>query len=40
MAIATLHGVLIRLMLTGFDLLAKVKEMGDGSKSDMVRECG
>jgi len=27
-------------MLTGSELLAKVKEMGDGSKSDMVRECG
>jgi hypothetical protein len=27
-------------MLTGSDLLAKVKELGDASKSDMVRECG
>jgi hypothetical protein len=27
-------------MLTGADLLAKVKEMGDGSKSDLVRACG
>jgi hypothetical protein len=27
-------------MLTGSDLLAKVKEMGDASKSDLVRECG
>ena len=27
-------------MLTGADLLAKVKEMGDVSKSDVVRACG
>ena len=27
-------------MLTGPDLLAKVKELGDASKSDLVRECG
>ncbi len=27
-------------MLSGSDLLAKVKEMGDVSKSDLVRECG
>ena len=27
-------------MLTGADLLAKVKEMGDVSKSDLVRTCG
>ncbi len=27
-------------MLTGTDLLAKVKEMGDASKSDLVRACG
>jgi hypothetical protein len=27
-------------MLTGSDLLAKVKELGDASKSDLVRECG
>ncbi len=27
-------------MLTGSDLLAKVKELGDASKSDIVRECG
>ena len=27
-------------MLTGTDLLAKVKELGDVSKSDLVRECG
>ena len=27
-------------MLTGAELLAKVKEMGDASKSDLVRACG
>jgi hypothetical protein len=27
-------------MLVGADLLAKVKEMGDASKSDLVRACG
>ncbi|MCT0213035.1 AbrB family transcriptional regulator [Synechococcus sp. CS-1324] len=27
-------------MLTGADLLAKVKEMGDVSKSEIVRACG
>ena len=27
-------------MLTGPELLAKVKELGDVSKSDLVRECG
>ena len=27
-------------MLTGSDLLAKVKELGDISKSDLVRACG
>ncbi len=27
-------------MLTGTDLLAKVKELGDASKSELVRECG
>lgn len=27
-------------MLTGSDLLAKVKELGDVSKSDLVRGCG
>lgn len=27
-------------MLTGHDLLAKVKELGNVSKSDLVRECG
>jgi len=26
--------------LTGSDLLAKVKELGDASKSDLVRSCG
>ncbi|MEB3321446.1 MAG: AbrB family transcriptional regulator [Synechococcaceae cyanobacterium] len=27
-------------MLTGADLLARVREMGDASKSDLVRACG
>ena len=27
-------------MLTGSELLAKLKELGDASKSDLVRECG
>jgi hypothetical protein len=27
-------------MLTGSDLLARVKDMGDASKSDLVRACG
>ena len=27
-------------MLTGADLLAKVKELGDASKSELVRTCG
>ena len=27
-------------MLTGSDLLSKVRELGDVSKSDLVRECG
>ena len=27
-------------MLTGSDILAKVKELGDVSKSELVRECG
>ena len=27
-------------MLTGSELLAKVKELGDVSKSDLVRACG
>ena len=27
-------------MLTGSDLLAKVKDLGDVSKSDLVRSCG
>jgi hypothetical protein len=26
--------------LTGLDLLAKLKELGDASKSDLVRSCG
>ena len=28
------------IMLTGSDLLAKVKELGDVSKSELVRACG
>jgi hypothetical protein len=28
------------IMLTGSELLAKVKELGDSSKSALVRECG
>ena len=28
------------MMLTGADLLANVKELGDVSKSDLVRGCG
>ena len=28
------------IMLTGSDLLGKVKELGDVSKSDLVRACG
>ena len=27
-------------MLTGPELLSKVKELGDVSKSELVRECG
>jgi hypothetical protein len=27
-------------LLTGTDLLAKVKALGDASKSELVRECG
>ena len=30
----------INPMLTGSDLLAKVKDLGDVSKSDLVRACG
>jgi hypothetical protein len=30
----------IQAMLTGTELLAKVKEIGDASKSDLVRGCG
>jgi hypothetical protein len=29
-----------RFMLTGSDLLAKVKDLADASKSELVRECG
>ena len=28
------------MMITGIDLLAKVKELGDVTKSDLVRSCG
>jgi hypothetical protein len=28
------------IMLTGSDLLAKIKELGDASKSELVRACG
>ena len=31
---------LFSTMLTGSELLAKVKELGDASKSDLVRACG
>ena len=27
-------------MLTGTDLLTKVKDLGDASKSDLVKACG
>jgi hypothetical protein len=30
----------LQITLTGADLLAKVKELGDASKSDLVRACG
>jgi|694.fasta_scaffold24302_4 hypothetical protein len=30
----------LKIMLTGSDLLAKVKELGNVSKSELVRECG
>jgi hypothetical protein len=29
-----------QIMLTGSELLAKVKELGNASKSELVRECG
>ena len=29
-----------RPMLTGSELLAKVKDLGDAAKSDLVKECG
>jgi len=34
------HYVSDKSMLTGSDLLAKVKDLGDVSKSDLVRACG
>ena len=36
----SLKGSLKITMLTGAELLAKVKELGDASKSDLVRSCG
>jgi hypothetical protein len=35
-----LHASAITPMLTGSELLAKVKELGDASKSDLARGCG
>ena len=35
-----LHELLLMAMLTGADLLAKLKGMGDASKSDLVRAAG
>jgi hypothetical protein len=35
-----MHLIAISDMLTGAELVAKVKEMGDASKSDLVRACG
>ena len=44
LAISLVNGnfrqITLHHMLTGTDLLNKVKEMGDASKSDIVRECG
>jgi hypothetical protein len=34
------HQINRKIMLTGSDLLAKVKELGDASKSELVRACG
>jgi hypothetical protein len=34
------RSIVLPFMLTGSDLLAKVKELGDVSKSDLVRSCG
>ena len=34
------RGLMGQTMLTGAELLAKVKELGDASKSDLVRNCG
>jgi hypothetical protein len=36
----TIHTIRYTIMLTGSELLAKVKELGDSSKSALVRECG
>ena len=35
-----LEGRFETIMLTGTELLVKVKELGDVSKSDLVRSCG
>ena len=35
-----LNELMVHSMLTGSDLLAKVKELGDVSKSELVRSCG
>ena len=40
LAIRVVHRPIPRMTLTGADLLAKVKELGDASKSDLVRGCG
>jgi hypothetical protein len=34
------HQIHCKIMLTGSELLAKVKELGDASKSELVRACG
>jgi hypothetical protein len=34
------HQINRKIMLTGSELLAKVKELGDASKSELVRACG
>ena len=34
------YQIKFKTMLTGSDLLSKVKELGDASKSELVRECG
>ena len=39
-ALCLLSRILTMIMLAGADLLNKVKELGDVSKSDLVRACG